>query len=82
MHLTEQEIPEVGIMVTTNYCTQRKAGLHVSPPVIKVKEHTPSADFAPSDTGNFTARAKSRAHEIGYWEVLKMEEPPTTRLQQ
>jgi DNA helicase II / ATP-dependent DNA helicase PcrA len=39
----------------------------------KVKEHTPSADFAASDTSNLQAGQKVEHQKFGFGEVMKME---------
>lgn len=45
----------------------------VSTPVIKVKEHVPSANFAPSDTSTLQAGQKVEHQKFGFGEVIKME---------
>ncbi|MDQ6901674.1 MAG: UvrD-helicase domain-containing protein [Bacteroidota bacterium] len=40
---------------------------------IKIKEHVPSTDFAPSDTGNLKAGQKIEHQKFGFGEVIKME---------
>jgi len=45
----------------------------VSPPVVKIKEHVPSPDFAPSDTSNLQAGQKIEHQKFGFGEVIKME---------
>jgi DNA helicase II / ATP-dependent DNA helicase PcrA len=45
----------------------------VSTPVIKIKEHIPSVDFAPSDTSNLQSGQKVEHQKFGFGEVLKME---------
>ena len=45
----------------------------VSTPVIKIKEHSPSPDFAPSDTSNLQAGQKIEHQKFGFGEVIKME---------
>ncbi|MEO9020856.1 MAG: 3'-5' exonuclease, partial [Ginsengibacter sp.] len=45
----------------------------VSTPVIKLKEHIPSPDFAPSDTSNLQVGQKIEHQKFGFGEVLKME---------
>ena len=45
----------------------------VSPPVIKIKEHTPSPGFAPSDTSNLQTGQKIEHQKFGFGEVMKME---------
>jgi DNA helicase-2/ATP-dependent DNA helicase PcrA len=52
---------------------KEKPAYLVSPPVIKIKEHTPSADFAPSDTSNLQVGQKVEHMKFGYGEVMKME---------
>ncbi|GAC1379373.1 MAG: 3'-5' exonuclease [Ginsengibacter sp.] len=42
-------------------------------PVIKIKEHTPSADFIPSDTSNLKEGQKVEHQKFGFGNVLKME---------
>jgi DNA helicase-2/ATP-dependent DNA helicase PcrA len=41
--------------------------------VIQVKEHTPSADFAPSDTSNLQQGQKVEHQKFGFGEVIRME---------
>jgi DNA helicase-2/ATP-dependent DNA helicase PcrA len=41
--------------------------------VIKVKEHVPSPDFAPSDTSNLQIGQKIEHQKFGFGEVIKME---------
>ncbi len=45
----------------------------VSTPVIKIKEHTPTEGFAPSDTSNLQAGQRIEHQKFGFGEVLKME---------
>jgi len=45
----------------------------VSTPVIKIKEHIPSPDFAPSDTSHLQTGQKIEHLKFGFGEVLKME---------
>jgi DNA helicase-2/ATP-dependent DNA helicase PcrA len=45
----------------------------VSTPVIKIKEHIPSPDFAPSDTSNLQTGQKIEHQKFGFGEVIKME---------
>lgn len=40
---------------------------------VKIKEHTPSADFAPSDTSNLQEGQKVEHQKFGFGEVIKME---------
>ena len=42
-------------------------------PVIKIKEHTPTEGFAPSDTSNLRAGQKIEHQKFGFGEVIKME---------
>ncbi|MEO6135696.1 MAG: 3'-5' exonuclease, partial [Ginsengibacter sp.] len=53
--------------------SKEKQAYMVSPPVIKIKEHTPSADFAPSDTSNLQEGQKIEHQKFGFGEVMKME---------
>src|ERR1035437_1730724 len=46
---------------------------YVTTAAIKVKEHTPSPDFAPSDTSNLQEGAKVEHQKVGFGEVIKME---------
>ncbi|MGI8581482.1 MAG: ATP-dependent helicase [Chitinophagaceae bacterium] len=46
---------------------------YVTTAAIKIKEHTPSADFAPSDTTNLQEGAKVEHQKFGFGEVMKME---------
>ena len=50
-----------------------KPAYMVSTPVIKVKEHIPSPDFAPSDTSHLQAGQRIEHRKFGFGEVLKME---------
>jgi DNA helicase-2/ATP-dependent DNA helicase PcrA len=50
-----------------------KQAYMVSTPVIKLKEHTPSPDFAPSDTSNLQPGQKIEHQKFGFGEVIKME---------
>jgi len=52
--------------------TEKPAYL-VSTPVIKIKEHVPTRDFAPSDTSNLQTGQKIEHQKFGFGEVLKME---------
>lgn len=40
---------------------------------VKIKEHTPSPDFAPSDTSNLQEGQKVEHQKFGFGEVIKME---------
>jgi DNA helicase II / ATP-dependent DNA helicase PcrA len=42
-------------------------------PIIKTVEHSPSPDFAPSDTSNLQAGQKVEHQKFGFGEVIKME---------
>ncbi|HEV8079260.1 MAG TPA: UvrD-helicase domain-containing protein [Chitinophagaceae bacterium] len=46
---------------------------YVTTAAIKIKEHTPSADFAPSDTSNLQEGQKIEHQKFGFGEVIKME---------
>jgi len=50
---------------------ERPAYMTTAP--VKVKEHVPSPDFAPSDTSNLQAGQKVEHQKFGFGEVLKME---------
>jgi len=50
-----------------------KPAYMVSPPVVKVKEHIPSPNFAPSDTSNLQTGQKIEHQKFGFGEVIKME---------
>ena len=52
---------------------KEKPAYLVSTPVIKIKEHIPSADFAPSDTSNLQMGQKIEHQKFGFGEVIKME---------
>lgn len=52
---------------------QKPAYLPVQPATPKVVEHTPSADFVPSDTSNLQAGQKVEHQKFGFGEVIKME---------
>jgi DNA helicase II / ATP-dependent DNA helicase PcrA len=45
----------------------------VTSPVVKIKEHIPTAGFAPSDTSNLQAGQKIEHQKFGFGEVIKME---------
>ena len=51
---------------------QRSASYTV-PPRNKSTEHTPSADFKPSDTGNLQVGQRVEHQKFGFGEVIKME---------
>ncbi len=65
--------------IKTNFGTNRsdapkeRPSYIVSTPVIKIKEHTPSPDFAPSDTSNLQQGQKIEHQKFGFGEVIKME---------
>ena len=46
---------------------------YVTTAAIKIKEHTPSPDFAPSDTSNLQEGQKVEHQKFGFGEVIKME---------
>ena len=46
---------------------------YVTTATIKIKEHTPSPNFAPSDTSNLQEGAKVEHQKFGFGEVIKME---------
>lgn len=46
---------------------------YVTTAAIKIEEHTPSPDFAPSDTSNLQEGAKVEHQKFGFGEVIKME---------
>ena len=46
---------------------------YVGTAVIKIKEHIPSPDFAPSDTSNLQEGQKVEHQKFGFGEVIKME---------
>jgi DNA helicase-2/ATP-dependent DNA helicase PcrA len=46
---------------------------YVTTATIKLKEHTPSPDFAPSDTSNLQTGQKVEHQKFGFGEVIKME---------
>lgn len=46
---------------------------YVTSATIKVKEHTPSPDFAPSDTSNLQQGQRVEHQKFGFGEVIKME---------
>lgn len=46
---------------------------YVTTAAIKIKEHIPSPDFAPSDTSNLQEGAKVEHQKFGFGEVIKME---------
>ena len=46
---------------------------YVTTAAIKIKEHTPSAGFAPSDTSNLQEGQKVEHQKFGFGEVIKME---------
>lgn len=52
---------------------QEKPSYKFTTPVAAVKQHTPSADFAPSDTSELQAGQKVEHQKFGFGEVLRME---------
>ena len=46
---------------------------YVTTAAIKIKEHTPSPNFAPSDTSNLHEGQKVEHQKFGFGEVIKME---------
>jgi DNA helicase-2/ATP-dependent DNA helicase PcrA len=46
---------------------------YVGTATVKIKEHIPSPDFAPSDTSNLQEGAKVEHQKFGFGEVIKME---------
>ena len=46
---------------------------YVTTAAIKIKEHIPSPDFAPSDTSNLQEGAKVEHQKFGFGQVIKME---------
>jgi DNA helicase-2/ATP-dependent DNA helicase PcrA len=47
---------------------------YISPkPTVKTVEHTPSADFTPSDTSSLTAGQRVEHQKFGYGEVIRLE---------
>ena len=46
---------------------------YVTTAAIKIKEHTPSVNFAPSDTSDLQEGAKVEHQKFGFGEVIKME---------
>ncbi len=53
--------------------TKEKPAYMVSPPVIKIKEHTPTAGFTPDDTSHLQEGQKVEHQKFGFGEVMKME---------
>lgn len=56
-----------------SYSPPERQAYQVSTPVIKVKEHIPTPDFAPSDTSNLQVGQKVEHQKFGFGEVMKME---------
>ncbi|MEO6818449.1 MAG: 3'-5' exonuclease, partial [Ginsengibacter sp.] len=52
---------------------KEKPAYMVSPPVVKIIEHTPTPGFAPSDTSNLQVGQKIEHKKFGFGEVMKME---------
>ena len=52
---------------------KEKPAYLVSPPVVTIKAHTPSADFAQSDTSNLQVGQKVEHMKFGYGDVIKLE---------
>ncbi len=52
---------------------QKPSYLSVNPPLNKVVEHKPAADFAPSDISNLQEGQKVEHQKFGFGEVIKME---------
>ena len=57
--------------ITTHQPAQKPS--YITTPAIKIKEHTPSPDFAPSDTSNLKEGQKIEHQKFGFGEVVKME---------
>jgi DNA helicase-2/ATP-dependent DNA helicase PcrA len=53
--------------------TKEKPAYMVSPPVIKIKEHTPTPGFTADDTSHLVEGQKVEHQKFGFGEVLKME---------
>ena len=53
--------------------TVEKPAYLITSPVVKVKEHTPTEGFAPSDTSNLQTGQKIEHQKFGFGEVIKME---------
>lgn len=52
---------------------QEKPTYKFTSPVVEVKQHTPSADFAPSDTSGLQAGQKVEHQKFGFGDVIRME---------
>lgn len=52
---------------------EKSRSAYLVPSRLQTKEHTPSADFAPSDTSNLQAGQKVEHQKFGFGEVIKME---------
>lgn len=57
----------------TRKSTVEKPSYLGTSPVVKIKEHTPTEGFAPSDTSNLQAGQKIEHQKFGFGEVIKME---------
>lgn len=64
---------EVKATASTGGTTQSKPLYVTSKPVITIKEHIPSPDFAPSDTSELKQGQKIEHQKFGFGEVMKME---------
>ena len=53
--------------------TKEKPAYMVSPPVIKIKEHTPTPGFTADDTSHLIVGQKVEHQKFGFGEVMKME---------
>ena len=71
IRLTKQRVPlPAGCKERPRY-TDKPA--YVTTAAIKIKEHIPSPDFAPSDTSNLQEGQKVEHQKFGFGEVIKME---------
>jgi DNA helicase-2/ATP-dependent DNA helicase PcrA len=59
--------------ITSHQVQSTQKPSYITTPTIKIKEHTPSPDFAPSDTSNLKEGQKIEHQKFGFGEVVKME---------
>jgi DNA helicase-2/ATP-dependent DNA helicase PcrA len=59
--------------ITSHQVQSTQKPSYITTPTIKIKEHIPSPDFAPSDTSNLKEGQKIEHQKFGFGEVVKME---------
>ena len=60
-------------IIKSDWKEEKSRPVYLVPVKPQTKEHTPSADFAPSDTSNLLEGQKVEHQKFGFGEVMKME---------